>query len=330
MNREQKRHQPTRCAASPSLALVKYWGKQAGGVNLPATTSIAVTLSHLETITEVRLVDSRDKQCIRVAGCLQDSERYSPFFDNLRATLDHDNWFEVDSINSFPTGAGLASSSSAFAALAFGCTRALGKPVSSGELSRIARVGSGSAARAVYGGFTRLSAGAQQAEQIAPQQHWSDLRVVIAVVDSGPKPISSRSAMSRSAETSIYYRNWIDSSEDLAQLAERAILRRDIEALGSAMRQSYLRMFCTMFTAEPPIVYWLPESVAVIRACERLRHSGIPAWETMDAGPQVKVVTTARWSGRVAEALSRETGNGEILVVGAGAEPRLIGTGAVT
>ena len=328
MGGKQKVYRTLRCAASPSLALIKYWGKQPGGVNVPATTSIAVTLSHLETITEVRIVDSADRQCVRVAGEPQNPDRYKEFFANLRNVLRRKVWFDVDSINSFPTGAGLASSSSAFAALAFGCTHALGVSMQTEQLSRIARVGSGSAARAVYGGFTRFGAGAQSAEPIADSLHWSDLRIVVVVVDSGPKAVSSRSAMNRSAETSVYYRPWIDSCANLAQQAERAILQRDIEALGVAMRQSYLRMFATMFTAEPPIFYWLPETVAIIRACERLRRSGIPAWETMDAGPQVKVLTTVQYADRVCECLSRENSNGEILLVGVGAPPRLIGAKA--
>ncbi|TVQ37979.1 MAG: diphosphomevalonate decarboxylase [Spirochaetaceae bacterium] len=325
MGAEHKTHQTLRCAASPSLALVKYWGKWNEGVNVPATTSIAVTLSHLESVAEIRITDRADQECVTVGGVPQDGARYAPFFANLRAEARRDAWFMVDSINSFPTGAGLASSSSAFAALAFGCTRSLGMTLPPEKLSRIARVGSGSAARAVYGGFTRFSAGAELAEPVAAQSHWADLRVVIAVVDCGPKTVSSRSAMNRSADTSVYYSRWIECSEDLAARAERAILDRDIEVLGVAMRQSYLRMFATMFTAEPPVFYWLPETVAVIRACEQLRQQGVPAWETMDAGPQVKILTTADYAYRVCEGIGRVADHGEILVVGVGAAPREIG-----
>lgn len=316
--------QTVRCAASPSLALIKYWGKRDGLVNVPATTSIAVTLSHLETITEVRRADGPEHEQVVVNGMLQDRQRFTPFFDQVRATAEQGVWFDVQSSNSFPTGAGLASSSSAFAALALGCSRIARQRLEAAELSQLARVGSGSAARAVYGGFTRFAAGAFQAEQIADQSHWSDLRVVIAVINPGPKSISSRDAMNRTRDTSVFYPAWVETSEALARQAERAILARDLNALGATMRQSYLRMFSTMFTAEPPVLYWLPETVAVIQACEQLRRDGVPAWETMDAGPQVKVFTTARHVSVVSERISRENSGGEVLVVGVGAAPRIL------
>ena len=320
-------NQTVRCAASPSLALIKYWGKRDGMVNVPATTSVAVTLSHLETITEVRRAEYPAQERVTVNGIAQNQQRFVPFFDQVRSTLQQNIWFDVQSSNSFPTGAGLASSSSAFAALALGCSRVAQKQLDAAELSRLARVGSGSAARAVFGGFTRFSAGAQQAEQIADRTHWSELRVVIAVITSGPKPISSREAMNRTRDTSVFYPTWVQTCEELATQAEHAILTRDLDALGAAARQSYLRMFSTMFTAEPPVIYWLPETVAVIRACEQLRHDGVPAWETMDAGPQVKIVTTARHVSDVCDRIGRENSAGEVLVVGVGSAPRILDDG---
>ena len=72
-----------------------------------------------------------------------------------------------------------------------------------------------------------------------------------------------------------------------------ALKSRDIFALGEAVRHSYMSMFATMMGAAPPILYWKPQSVAVIRACALLREEGLQAWETMDAGPQVKILCLA-------------------------------------
>ena len=327
-------NQTLRCAASPSLALVKYWGKADGGINLPATTSIAVTVSHLETVSHISLsglrADDEATDEVTIEGERQPASRFALFFDAVREALREDRYFRVESVNTFPTGAGLASSSSGFAALAKGCTMVAGRQLGGTELSMLARIGSGSAARAVFGGFTRFAAGAPSAEQIADENHWPELRVVIAVVQRGSKPISSRDAMIRSRDTSPYYADWVAGAERLAEQAETAVLNRDLDSLGRTMRQSYLRMFSTMFTAEPPVIFWFPESVAIIRACEQLRADGIPAWETMDAGPQVKVLTTAEHTARICDRLHRENPSGELLVVGVGSGPRLLGTGDST
>jgi diphosphomevalonate decarboxylase len=69
------------------------------------------------------------------------------------------------------------------------------------------------------------------------------------------------------------------------------------------MQMSYLQMFSTMFSAFPPVLYWLPKSVAVIHLCRELRSKGIPAWETMDAGPQVKILTDSENSAKIKTAL---------------------------
>jgi diphosphomevalonate decarboxylase len=58
-------------------------------------------------------------------------------------------------------------------------------------------------------------------------------------------------------------------------------------------------MFGTMLSSSPPLLYWQPESVAIIRLCEELRQTNVPAWETMDAGPQVKILTLEEEVDRV-------------------------------
>jgi diphosphomevalonate decarboxylase len=91
-------------------------------------------------------------------------------------------------------------------------------------------------------------------------------------------------------DTSPYYPAWVEGSQKLTDEAVEALAHRDLTRLGEAMRLSYLRMHASMMAASPPHIYWLPNSIAVIRECEHLRSDGIGAWETMDAGPQVKVL----------------------------------------
>ncbi|MFW5826951.1 MAG: diphosphomevalonate decarboxylase [Alkalispirochaeta sp.] len=290
--------------AHPSLALVKYWGKQPGGVNLPATSSLGVTLEALTTRTECRITN---QDSLTVDGKSVDPGKLTPFFDEIRAYAGVSptaSWgFAARSWNSFPTAAGLASSASGFAALALATVAAAGGDTGDrAALSALARHGSGSAARSIFGGFTAWRAGAVAAEEIYPKEWWPEVRIVVLPLSAASKPISSRDAMNHTRDTSPYYAAWVADAPTLFDRAYDAVARRDMEALGAVMRASYLRMFSTMLSADPPVEYWIPASVAVQRQISELRAAGVAAWETMDAGPQVKVLTTAAEAERVAQA----------------------------
>lgn len=306
--------------ASPSLALIKYWGKQQSGVNIPATTSIAVGLAALRTRTTVRtagtinLSHTRDKSpgfSVTIDGAAQDPDRFTAVISALRARARElerpqaEDPLEIDSHNNFPTAAGVASSSSGLAALVLALDTYFELGLDPQDASRIAREGSGSAARSVYDGFTRFDAGASAARRLYPARHWPELRVLVAITDSGPKTTGSRSGMNHTRETSPFYRPWVDDSVALAEAATKALEARDLEALGTHMRESYLRMTGSMLAASPAVIYWKPESLALIELCARLRDEGLAAWETMDAGPQVKILTTQHDLGRVREAVEQ-------------------------
>lgn len=298
---------------SPSLALIKYWGKRAGGINLPATGSLAATLDALTTTTRVRTAANDE---LLIDGVVQEPERAAPFFAEARRILGVGVHFHAESVNSFPQAAGLASSSSGYAALALACSRLVASvapepalrlraaSLSLRELSALARVGSASASRALLGGFVLLPAGGRFARSLAPAEHWPELRVLVSVVSREAKELSSRAAMARTQATSPYYRAWVGSASGELSDAVAAIQSRDLERLGRAMRRSYLRMFATMLGCDPPLLYWTPSSVALIRECERLRAEGLGAWETMDAGPQVKVLCLASELARIRERLA--------------------------
>ncbi len=307
------------CTASPSLALTKYWGKADGGANIPATSSLAVTLRELSSRTRVER--SGDTDTVLIDGAPQSESRFAPVFEAIRVETGTTEHFLVESANDFPTAAGLASSSSGIAALVCAVDALLGSRLPAWKLSRIARIGSGSAARAVFGGFTVLPAGGTEAQPVYDADHWPELRVVVAVLQSGPKAVSSREAMERVRRSSPYFTRWMETAEELFAEAREALSLRDIDRLGHAMRLSYLRMFSTMFAADPPVLYWQPRSLSVIRACEDLRGEGVPAYETMDAGPQVKVLTTEDHVERVRAALSSEAE--QVLVSGVGDGPRV-------
>jgi diphosphomevalonate decarboxylase len=286
------------CTASPSLALVKYWGKRDVGENIPATSSLAVTLGGLRTETEVSFGSGVDT--VVLDGVVQDPKVFEPFFRRLRVRLDSDARFRVVSRNDFPSAAGLASSSSGYAALTCACSRLLEREMTPSELSEIARFGSASAARSVFGGFTLLRAGSRAAEAVFPPKHWPEFRIVLAITTAEKKGVSSRWAMENTRKTSPYYEAWLRSSADLLPVAIDALKRRGLDELGRCVRLSYMRMHAAIMASDPPLAYWLPGTLAVIRECESLRKDGCGAWETIDAGPQVKILCIEEDAGEIA------------------------------
>jgi diphosphomevalonate decarboxylase len=283
--------------ASPSLALIKYWGKAEGGANLPATSSLAVSLEELRTTTTVRFAPEQTHHRITIGQEDVSPEPFEPVINAVReqSRLPQDQASYpvcIESFNSFPTAAGIASSSSGFAALVLALDRLFDANRNPQELSATARLGSGSASRAVFGGFTTWRRGEEAAREFLPASHWPELRVAVGIVSSKKKSVSSRAAMTRAKETSSLYETWVNDSPRYFSGACEALKNRDLEQLGLLMQQSYLSMFSTMFTSVPPVFYWEPETVTVINACRELREQGVAAWETMDAGPQVKILST--------------------------------------
>ena len=315
--------------AAPSLALVKYWGKSDTRRNLPATSSLAVTVTGLQT--EVCVCEASGADCLTVDGAVVPAERHRPFFDAARTALGVTTRYRAEARNNFPGGAGLASSASLFAALAVGCGQLAGvdnRGSARSRLSALARVGSASAARALWGGFSALEAGAEAATGVFSSEHWPELRLLVAVTSRRRKPVPSRNAMMHVAATSPYYDAWVTAADATYRAALEAVRTRDLGRLGPLMRVSYLRMFGTMLAADPPINYLRPQSLRVLEVLEELREGGIDAWETMDAGPQVKIACLAAAVETIRAALLTEAGlaPGDLIETAPGPGPYIVGS----
>jgi len=310
------------CQVSASLALIKYWGKADTRKNIPATSSLGLTVNALQT--ECTLSFAQDIDCVQIDGALQPMERFTPFFNNLRKSLRINHRFRADSVTSFPIAAGLASSSSGFAALAYGAAALCHREKETQLISELARVGSASAARAVIHGFSILEKGQTHAAQLLSAQHWPELRVLIAILSKAKKKVSSRAAMERARHTSPLYKTWLDESEKLYQESLAACKKKDFIALGEAMRKSYLMMFSTMFTSAPPILFWQPETIGLIKECENLRQKGYRVFETIDAGPQVKLLCLEEEALKLQEILEKKFPQATFLLSHVGIGPAII------
>ncbi len=304
--------------AHSNIALVKYWGKREGKsrhLNLPAVGSISMTLDALFTTTGVVFDPDlrRDEFVLGAApatsSASKDRERVSAFLDLVRDLAGIETFARVRTNNNFPTGAGLASSASGFAALALAATEAAGLDLSQKELSILARQGSGSAARSIYGGFVELFRGDLAdgtdcyATQLAPESHWP-LALVVAVTSSEKKHVSSREGMERTTDTSPYYPAWITSHPNDLDDARRAIETKDFDSLSEVTESSCLKMHASMMAARPPLLYWNGATTTAMQEIQRLRRSGVPVCFTADAGPQVKAICAADAIEKVEKTLS--------------------------
>lgn len=302
----------TIATAHSNIALIKYWGKRPEtdpALNLPAVGSLSLTLDKLwtETTIEPASADAFLLDGSPVEG--GPAQRVWAQLDRLWATQHRDTRppVRVASTNHFPTAAGLASSASGFAALTVAATHAFELDLGVEAQSAFARMGSGSAARSIFGGFVRLDRGSSPdgrdcVARPLPDPAWP-LAMVVVQTTRGPKPIGSTDGMQNSRQTSPYYPAWVDTSEHDLNAAEAAIAARDLERLGELVEHSAFKMHACMMATRPPLVYWTGTTVDVFQRVWALRNAGGPSgYVTMDAGPHVKVLCERPHASAIADA----------------------------
>jgi diphosphomevalonate decarboxylase len=310
-----------------NIALVKYWGKRDAALNLPVAGSLSLTLNELATETSVEFDPALAADTLELNGAPAPAPavaKVSRFLDLVRARAALGTRARVVSRNDFPTASGLASSSSAFAALAVAATHAAGLAVPPPALSELARRGSGSAARSIYGGFVEMLPGTLPdgsdavAVPVAPAEHW-DVRIVVAATTLGAKLVSSTDGMETTTRTSPYFPAWVATqAADLAGV-RAGVLARDLEKVGEIMEHNALKMHACAMAARPAVLYWNGRTVDAMHAVYALRREGVPAYFTIDGGPHVKVLCRAADAARVERALAAVPGVARTIVCAPGA-----------
>ncbi len=320
--------------ANANVALVKYWGKRDEALNLPYTGSISITLSGLTTSvrasTRAELAADRLVLNGQVAAPIVAS-RFTEYLDLLRSIAGRGTRLDIELNTNFPIAAGLASSASTFAALATAGSAALGMELPARQLSILARRGSGSAARSVFGGFVEWLGGELRdgsdsyAVPIAAPDHWP-IGLVIAIAEEGPKAVGSGAGMAHSVKRSPFFPAWLEDHDDDLDAVRRGILARDLAVVGEAMEHNCLKMHAVALAAQPSLLYWKPATLAVIERVRALRSEGTQAYFTIDAGPQVKVLCPLSHRQRIAAALGELPGVSRILLSEPGAGVELVET----
>ncbi len=318
--------------APANIAFIKYWGAQNLEEAHPVNASISMTLTQCVSHSTVAFADGSDEpdrvELVGEDGSLTRPpasfrERAVAHLDRVRRWARRSGAFRVATRNSFPTGAGIASSASGFAALTVASTKALGLGLTLPELSALARMsGSGSAARSVFGGYVEWSPegdGGGHAVAIAPASHW-DLRDVIALVDHGEKDVSSLDGH-RVAATSPHYATRQRILPSRLAAVRRAIAERDLDTLGPILEEEAIELHLIAMSSKPPIFYWKPGTVQVLETLRGMRRAGLAAWATMDAGANVHVVCAPHAEASVVSALEALSGVCGVLLDGVGEGP---------
>lgn len=320
---------PTATAiAHPNIAFIKYWGDREPRLRLPANGSISMNLAGLTTRTTVTFDDALSSDELVLNGVPTHGEaleRVGLVLERLRQMAGTRRHARVESVNNFPMGAGVASSASAFAALALAASKAAGLELGERELSRLARLGSGSACRSVPGGYVEWLPGTSDedsfAYSFAPPEHWA-LADCIAVVSRAHKQVVSRRGHVLAATSPIQAARLADTPRRLSQ-CRNAILERDFEALAEVAELDSNLMHAVMLTSTPRLLYWQPATLALMQAVVEWRGAGLPVFYTIDAGPNVHVICPAETAEQVAARLKEITGVQEVLTALTGGAARL-------
>lgn len=320
-------------SAPTNIACIKYWGKANKEYNTPINSSVSVTLDQadlcavttasasrqfkqdrlwLNGVEEVDAFKSkRFRACVDGIKRLA-SDRIDPKTGNV--LVKKDEWqsmcFHVSSFNTFPTAAGLASSAAGYAALVASLAKLVcAKETFPGELTTLARQGSGSACRSLMGGFVAWRKGGDKedwsdslAEQVADENHWPEIRALIMVVSDAKKDTSSTSGMSNSVATSelLKYRAQ-EVVEKRMEIIEKAFLERDFGTFGKITMMDSNQFHATCLDTYPPIFYMNDVSKSVIRIVHVYNEwaGEIRAAYTFDAGPNAVLYTLEKYAVEV-------------------------------
>jgi len=279
--------------APSNIALSKYWGKRDKALNLPMNSSVSISLGRLGTTTKIAPADE-DLLLFNGESALDSpaAKKIWRFVDLFcgpaRPAL------SIETFNTVPTAAGLASSASGFAALVMALDAAFGCGLPKSTLSMLARFGSGSATRSLWHGFARWDVGQKadgtdsHARPIAAEM--PDFRIAVVLVDDGPKAQSSTEGMIQTLSTSPLYSAWPAQAEADCDTIEEHLRDGDFVSLGTLAEANAMAMHATMLAARPSVCYLKPASMAVLDQLWTARRDGLEVYATMDAGPNVKLL----------------------------------------
>jgi diphosphomevalonate decarboxylase len=304
----------------PNKALVIYWGNENDTLRIPTRSSLSITLqgiNHpLDYVVSLRTIRSSERDRVFIDGIEDKGEIHSHFVHHLNAMRRYTGYkekVEVTTRKSFPVGTGLAGSAASASALAEAFAGLIGKTDDTRLKSIMARRGSGSGSRSVFGGFVVWQKGnsdeSSYAKQLFNQNHW-DLRNVIAMVSSNPKKIRSIEGMKLSKKTcpEQSYSDFVSVADHHIEQISTALLAKDIAKLGALYeKENYLFRQITLKTV-PILDYWTNATHKILDKVANLREDDIPVYAGTDAGPNVHIFTVPKHVERVIRTIQETEG----------------------
>lgn len=287
-------------AIAPSnIAFTKYWGRKDEVLRLPENGSISMCLSNLLTTTTVEFAPNYTKDEITINGSCppaggeeDEAKRIIKHLDRVRNMANISDKAKVVSNNNFPSGTGLSSSASGFAALSLAASKAAGLDLPGKDLSILARQGSGSACRSIPSGFVEWLDGdtseTSYATQIFPLDHWV-IADVVAVISEGKKEVST-SRGQQTAQSSPFMPVRLAHMKEKNEKVKKLIAERNFNELGEMIEQEALELHTIMLTQTPPLIYWTPGTLRIMKLTNHWRAEGIPVYFTINTGQDIHLI----------------------------------------
>ena len=280
--------------AHSNIAFIKYWGRKDEELRLPTNGSISMNLSNLFTTTTVEFLENMSEDSILVnnkeTGYI--NQRVVQHLDRIRALAKTSLKAKIMSQNNFPIGTGLSSSASGFAALTLAATKALGLDLSEKELSIFARQGSGSASRSIPDGFVEWMDGDTSetsfSQTIFPKTHW-DILDIVAVVSKEKKDVATSEGQKR-VESSVFFQTRLTHIQEKIRLCKKLMRDRNFSEFGKLVEMEALELHAIMLTSWPSLIYWLSQSLYVMKSVQKWRVEGLDVYFTINTGQDIHIL----------------------------------------
>ncbi len=280
--------------APSNVAFVKYWGRKNEVLRLPENGSLSMNLSGLATTTTVEFDETYSEDSIEINGIKEEIEgnRAIKHLDRVRALKGITTKARVVTKNSFPTGTGLSSSASGFAALTVAASNAAGLVLSEKELSILARQGSGSACRSIPDGFVEWVDGdtsdTSYAQSLHAVDYW-DILDVVAVVSTGRKDVATSDGQ-KLIGTSPFFPLRKAHMEERLEMAKRLLAEKNFTKFGELIESEALEMHAVMLTSTPSLIYWTPGTLQIMKLTKKWRAEGLPVYFTINTGQDIHLI----------------------------------------
>lgn len=289
--------------AYPIQGLVKYHGLKDPVRRIPFHDSISLCTGPIHTHTTVQVLEVGVPQ-VNIDGkdvTGRALERVQVVVDAIREKAGSDRPFRMVSRNDFPQYVGLGSSSSGFAALAMAAAAAYGWNATPQELSEVARLGAGSASRAVTGGVSEwVNEGSRSYSRLlAGPEQLRDWRIIVPLVQH-EEPTENVHAEVTTSPLFDARLKYIEGP-----LAEMRIAAKTgkVAAIAPIAERDTLNLHAITMTAASGHITWMPPTLEVIHRVRRLRKQGVPVWFSIDTGATAYLNTDAAHEEQVAKAM---------------------------